>query len=84
LLGVNSNLTNKNNIFVKGLDENIKSDELEEKFKEFGEVKSAKVSINPDYTSRKYGFVCFQNAESAEKAIKAQRLGDQNLEILPY
>ena len=62
LLGSNRNQTNKNNVFVKLKDsetDGLKSKDLEEKFSTFGEVKSAKVSINPDYTSRGYGFVCF-------------------------
>jgi len=59
LLGSNRNQTNKNNIFVKNIEKTIKSADLEEKFKAVGDVKSAKVSINGDYSSRGYGFVCF-------------------------
>ena len=70
LLGTNRNQTNKNTIFVKGLDENIKSKELEEKFSKFGQVKSAKVSINADYTSRRYGYVCFTNQPDAQILIQ--------------
>jgi RNA recognition motif-containing protein len=50
----------KNNIFVKTKDPEVTSKVLEETFaKEFGEVKSAKLSLNSDYTPRGYGFVCF-------------------------
>ncbi len=62
LLGANRASVAKNNVFIKGLDENMTSADLEKKFIEkFGEntVKSAKVSINPDHSSRKYGFVLF-------------------------
>ncbi len=48
------------------------SADLEKKFVEiFGEgaVISAKVSINPDHSSRMYGFVHFKNSELAAKAV---------------
>jgi polyadenylate-binding protein len=65
LLGINRSQIMKNNVFVKHLDKDIKSGDLEEKLAAVGDVKSAKVSINPDYSSRGYGFVCFQNPEKA-------------------
>ena len=43
---------------------------LHEIFEKYGEIKSAKVSINSDYTSRGYGFVCYQNVEYARNALK--------------
>lgn len=63
LLGVNRTQTNKGNVFIKGLDKSITSADLEHKFKEqHGDVvKTAKVSINEDYSSRGYGFVLFQS-----------------------
>lgn len=69
LLGSNRQKTNQNNVFVKHLDEKLTSKDLEKKFEEIGEVKSAKVSINPDYSSRKYGFVCFATSDLALQAI---------------
>jgi RNA recognition motif-containing protein len=42
---------------------------LHEIFEQFGEIKSVKESINPDYSSRGYGFVCYQNVESARNAL---------------
>ena len=53
----------KNNIFVKLTDKtkDTTSEDLEKYFSEHhGPVKSAKLSINPDSTSRGYGFVCFE------------------------
>jgi RNA recognition motif-containing protein len=34
-------------------------------FNQFGEIKSAKVSITPTHESRGYGFVCFTEPEKA-------------------
>jgi RNA recognition motif-containing protein len=60
LLGSNRINTNKNNVFVKRLPDNMTSKDLDQVFSDnVGKVKSAKVSINGDYSSRKYGFVCF-------------------------
>jgi polyadenylate-binding protein len=48
-------------LFVRKLDKSIYSDELEKKFKEHGEILSCKVSIDEDYKSRGYGFICFKD-----------------------
>jgi polyadenylate-binding protein len=42
---------------VRNIPKDIKARELEEKFKTFGTVKSLKVSLNTDHTSRGYGFI---------------------------
>jgi polyadenylate-binding protein len=82
LLGINRSQIVRNNVFVKHLDKNINSADLEKRFAEVGDVKCAKVSINPDYSSRGYGFVCFANPEKAAEAVnKGKQL---NLEVLPY
>ena len=57
LQGSNRNQSEKSIIIVKKIPADLKSVDLEEKFKAIGPVKSAKVSINGDYSSRKYGFV---------------------------
>ena len=70
LLGSNRPKLNRDNdIFVKNIPADWSSKGLEEYFSRYGPVKSAKVSINPDYSSRGYGFVCFQTQESAIKAV---------------
>lgn len=38
-------------------------------FKGYGDIISCKVSINEDYSSRGYGFVCFRDPESASRAL---------------
>jgi len=62
------NMNKNNNLFIKGLPKELTSQTLDEKFKEVlgGDfVQSAKVSINPDYSSRGYGFVCLDTPEHA-------------------
>ncbi|NDV58325.1 RNA-binding protein [Bacteroides sp. 519] len=59
------------NIYVAGLNFNIKDIDLEDLFKEYGEVSSAKV-INDRETgrSRGFGFVEMPNDAEGEKAIE--------------
>ena len=70
LLGSNKEKIKDHNVFVSKIPAEIKASELEEKFANYGEVKSLKISLNPDHTSRQYGFVCFQTPEGAQKAIE--------------
>lgn len=57
-------------LFVKfPKNEDIDSEKLYDKFKEYGEIVSAKIAINQDYTKRNYGFVCFKEAESVERIL---------------
>lgn len=63
------------NVFVKNFGDEIQDDEkLQEMFKEFGEIASAKVAKDEgsDATKSKgFGFVAFETAEAAEKAVEA-------------
>lgn len=84
LTAANRGVTNKANVFIKGLPKDINSQQLEQKFKDvLGDVVlTSKVSINEDYSSRGYGFVLFQTPEQALKAIQMKdQLG---LDIVPY
>ena len=90
LLGANKNSTNAQlNSFIKGLPKEMSSKDLEESYKQFGEVKSAKVSYSVDTKkntqgnpiSNGYGFVCFQTPEGREAAISAKVEGQV---IYPY
>lgn len=58
------------NVFVRNIPSEIKPDELENKFSEFGNVKSLKVSLNPDHSSRGYGFIQFQEEDAAAAAVQ--------------
>ena len=56
-------------VFVKGFESKWSHKELYTEFKGFGEVVSAKVSIDPDHKSRGYGFVQYTKEEEAKTAI---------------
>ncbi|PIS57725.1 polyadenylate-binding protein, cytoplasmic and nuclear [Candidozyma auris] len=57
------------NLFVKNLDDSITSEQLEEEFKPFGTITSAKVMVDDAGKSKGFGFVCFSTPEEATKAI---------------
>lgn len=57
------------NLFVKNLDDSITSEQLEEEFKPFGSITSAKVMVDDAGKSKGFGFVCFSTPEEATKAI---------------
>lgn len=47
----------KSSLFIKNLSKDWTHKDLFELFKEFGDILSAKVSLNEEHTSRGYGFV---------------------------
>lgn len=57
------------NLFVKNLDDTIDSEKLEEEFKPFGAITSARVMVDETGKSKGFGFVCFSTPEEATKAI---------------
>ncbi|CCE79554.1 Piso0_001626 [Millerozyma farinosa CBS 7064] len=57
------------NLFVKNLDDSIDSVKLEEEFKPFGTITSARVMVDEHGKSKGFGFVCFSSPEEATKAI---------------
>lgn len=57
------------NLFVKNLDDSLTSEVLEEEFKPFGTITSAKVMVDETGKSKGFGFVCFSAPEEATKAI---------------
>ena len=61
----------KNNIYVKEIPKkNFDNKDLENLFSKFGEIKSAIVLKDEKNESKGFGFVCFNKAEDAEKALK--------------
>ena len=61
-----------NNVYVKGFpkDPSFTDENLGELFKEFGEIQSAAIMRDGTGESKGFGFVCFTNSSSAEKATQ--------------
>lgn len=72
LLGSNKEKLFDQSVFVK-LSKDILHEDLEKLFADCGQVKSLKVSLNSDYSSRGYGFICFQDKDGAVKALNAHK-----------
>jgi RNA recognition motif-containing protein len=84
LLGMNKQNLVDHNVFVKRIPKEMTMAQLHEHVSKVGDVKSLKISLNEDHSSRTYGFICFQDKESASKAI-SQGLGtDGEIELLKY
>lgn len=60
---------NKNNLFVRKLDKSMSSKDLDDSFKDLGEIKSAKVALDSSYKSKGYGFVCFQDFQNTLEVL---------------
>lgn len=59
LLGPNKDKLLSHNVFVRNIPKNLTHADLQRKFESIGKIKSLKVSLNSDHTSRGYGFICF-------------------------
>lgn len=56
------------NLYMKHLDDDITEELVKLKFSQFGSIVSVKIMKRPDGSSLGFGFVSFQNPESAIKA----------------
>jgi RNA recognition motif-containing protein len=54
---------------VRAIPEDLSHSDLQKKFEGAGKIKSLKVSLNGDHSSRGYGFICFQDESSAAKTV---------------
>ncbi|THD20849.1 Polyadenylate-binding protein [Fasciola hepatica] len=59
-----------NNIYVKNFPPETTDEKLREMFSEFGEIKSCCVEKDSEGKSKGFGFVCFQEPDHAEQAVK--------------
>lgn len=65
------NTTKFNNVFVKNLSEVTTCEDLKNIFGEFGAITSAVVMRDADGRSKCFGFVNFESADDAAKAVEA-------------
>ncbi|KAJ8561366.1 hypothetical protein K7X08_027556 [Anisodus acutangulus] len=63
--------TKFNNVYVKNLADSTTDDELKSVFGEFGSITSALVMRDADGKSKGFGFVNFENADDAAKAVES-------------
>ncbi|XVE70117.1 hypothetical protein DITRI_Ditri10aG0045600 [Diplodiscus trichospermus] len=66
-----SNQTKFNNVYVKNISESTTDEDLKTIFSEYGEITSAVVMRDADGKSKCFGFVNFENADDAAKAVEA-------------
>jgi polyadenylate-binding protein len=59
----------QSNLYIKHLEEGVTKEILEKHFSKFGTITSASIALDANGASRGFGFVCFQTAEAAQKAI---------------
>ncbi|OIV93294.1 hypothetical protein TanjilG_13121 [Lupinus angustifolius] len=75
------------NIFIKNLDRAIDHKALHDTFSSFGNILSCKVATDSSGNSKGYGFVQFDNEESAQKAIEklnGMLLNDKQVYVGPF
>ncbi|CAN1307462.1 Polyadenylate-binding protein 8 [Linum perenne] len=63
--------TKFNNVYVKNLGDGVTDDELKKVFGDFGTITSAVVMRDADGKSKCFGFVNFENADDAARAVDA-------------
>ena len=81
LLGSNVTRLAGNNIFVRKVPKTCVGETFEQKFAQYGEIISCKVSLNEDHSSRGYGFVCFREPDSADKALAESANADDTIGV---
>ncbi|XVF67544.1 hypothetical protein PTKIN_Ptkin10aG0129900 [Pterospermum kingtungense] len=65
------NKTKFNNVYVKNLSESTSDEDLKQIFGEFGTITSAAVMREPDGKSKGFGFINFEDADDAAKAVES-------------
>lgn len=73
------------NLFLKKLDRSWGVNDLHDIFKDYGEIKSAKISLNPTtHKSNGYGFVWFKQPSAAAKVLEDAEKSSFPFVIEPY
>ena len=60
----------KANVLVRNISLEVTQQELYDTFAKFGGIRSCKLEMFPDGKSRGFGYIQFENAETADKAIE--------------
>ncbi|XP_020092329.1 polyadenylate-binding protein 4-like [Ananas comosus] len=72
------------NLYMKNLDQDITEELIKLKFSEFGKILSVKIAKDDNGTSKGFGFVSFESADSAKKAVEKMngvQLGSKTLYV---
>ncbi|KAL6907639.1 hypothetical protein ACP4OV_002678 [Aristida adscensionis] len=72
------------NLYMKNLDDDITEELIKLKFSQFGPIASVKIMRRDDGSSQGFGFVSYQNPESAKKAKESMNglpLGSKSLYV---
>lgn len=67
---LNSHKKSFNNLYVKGFPVEFTDEDLEGVFKEFGKIQNVAIMRDGTGASKGFGFVCFEDSSSAEKATQ--------------
>ncbi|GAA0140001.1 RNA metabolism protein [Lithospermum erythrorhizon] len=76
--------TKFNNVYVKNLSESVTDEEMKNMFEEYGTITSAVIMRDADGKSKCFGFVNFENADDAAKAVDAlngKKFGEKELYV---
>eukprot|EP00347_Sterkiella_histriomuscorum_P019448 403341592 len=79
------NSTAQVNLFLKNLPKTWGLNDVHDAFKDYGEIKSAKISLNPQtHESKGYGFIWFKDPQSATQVLEDQKAGKFSFKVEPY
>uniref|UniRef100_A0A4D5R900 Polyadenylate-binding protein n=1 Tax=Scolopendra viridis TaxID=118503 RepID=A0A4D5R900_SCOVI len=70
------------NVYIKNFGDELDDDKLKELFEKFGKITSHKVMSDETGKSKGFGFVSFDDPESAEKAVDEMNGKEMNTKIL--
>ncbi|XP_076338779.1 polyadenylate-binding protein 1A-like isoform X1 [Tachypleus tridentatus] len=70
------------NVYVKNFGDDLDDEKLREFFEKYGKITSAKVMSDNEGKSRGFGFVSFEDPESAERAVDDMNTKEMNGRLL--
>jgi len=68
-------------MFVRKIPKTDSAASLENTFAKYGEIISCKVSLGSDHESKGYGFVCFRDAASTQKALEETQSAENRIGV---